>query len=82
MVRAGITTGRYCLSRGLGHVMFFVSATQMRTGDDVAAFVEKDRLVKGIEEAIDKCDGFAQCPCPLYKLLDDIENGFYDWSGE
>lgn len=48
----------------------------------MVAFVEKDRLVKDIEKAIEDCDGYyIGTGCPLSKLLNDIEDGLYDRSG-
>jgi len=48
----------------------------------MSVFVEKARLVKDLEKAMDSCDGYAQCSCPFSKILDQIEDGFYDWSAE
>lgn len=48
----------------------------------MAAFVEKTRLVKDLEKAMENCDGYCTgTGCPLSKLLDDIGDGLYDWSG-
>lgn len=49
----------------------------------MAAFVKKDSLTEDIRIAIEGCDGYCTgTGCPLSKILDNVEAGMYDWSGE